>query len=250
MASGGKRTKITELEAYQRCPDMVLGQNWIGSKGKYRFNCEHHGVYSKTWRDRVAGWGCKSCSREKQFQKWDLTGRRFGFRTVIAFAGHKPEYGNAFLWLCRCNCGSEDVVAGGALRSGTAHMCQHCSNSALHKRNLLPDDLAAFRHVWRATKNSARYRKLDWDLSEDFFRKLTQRDCVYCGNHPSNQAKPYRGLWVYNGADRVDNTRGYLMDNVVACCWVCNRMKREMSVDQFISHVKKIVEWSERQHAC
>jgi hypothetical protein len=56
------------------------------------------------------------------------------------------------------------------------------------------------------------------------------RVCIYCGIDGSQ-------LWDANvstinggrsesiGVDRVDNTRGYHLDNIVACCGPCNRVK-------------------------
>jgi len=47
---------------------------------------------------------------------------------------------------------------------------------------------------------------------------------------------------IYNGIDRVDNAIGYLTDNCVACCKVCNRAKLQMSKNEFFDHIKKIYE--------
>lgn len=50
----------------------------------------------------------------------DCTGQRFGRLLVVAFHG-SPD-GNA-LWLCRCDCGSERVCHGTALRNGHTTSC-------------------------------------------------------------------------------------------------------------------------------
>jgi 5-methylcytosine-specific restriction endonuclease McrA len=40
--------------------------------------------------------------------------------------------------------------------------------------------------------------------------------------------------------DRLRNEEGYNWDNVVACCWRCNRWKHTLTKEDFLSHVKKI----------
>jgi hypothetical protein len=46
--------------------------------------------------------------------------------------------------------------------------------------------------------------------------------------------------YAYNGIDRVDNFKGYEIDNCVPCCYICNYAKRDMSKDQFLAWVKRI----------
>ena len=46
--------------------------------------------------------------------------------------------------------------------------------------------------------------------------------CHYCGGVKSM------------GLDRVDNARGYTMDNVVPVCTVCNLMKKDMPPEEFV----------------
>jgi len=44
-----------------------------------------------------------------------------------------------------------------------------------------------------------------------------------------------------DGLDRIDNTKGYVIDNVVPCCGHCNLMKRGMTVLEFKEHIQRIV---------
>lgn len=245
---GGKQVKVTKLTAYARCPDMVLGQRWLGIAAKYTFECQKHGPYVRTWKVRAGGCGCRTCVLERMRQRWDLTGQRFGSRTVISLVGFKSGFGKALCWNCRCDCGADAVVSGSALRRGLSTHCISCGQLAATMTRRLPDDLAAIRAVLRNTRNSAKYRKLAWELSDTQFAELTQAPCVYCGGLPSNHAKPYRGTFVYNGIDRADNTQGYTVKNSVSCCWFCNRMKREMTILEFASHIRKIAQHLEEQH--
>jgi hypothetical protein len=51
----------------------------------------------------------------------DLTGQHFGWLTVLSRQG-TDKGGNA-LWLCRCRCENEIVVAATSLRSGNTRSC-------------------------------------------------------------------------------------------------------------------------------
>ncbi len=82
----------------------------------------------------------------------------------------------------------------------------------------------------------------EWLLSEDEFFKLSQQDCHYCGEAPS-QIK--RGCsqehdFVYNGLDRIDSTKDYVIDNVVPCCRRCNIAKNNMTITEFHDWITRI----------
>jgi len=87
-------------------------------------------------------------------------------------------------------------------------------------------------------------RGLDFDLSADAFADLTALPCAYCGIDPPERA--YGNVsaeappWFGNGIDRMDSSRGYVMGNVVACCFDCNRAKGAMSLDAFRSWVDRV----------
>ena len=51
------------------------------------------------------------------FKHIDETNNRYGRLTVIK-RSTKPDKYNRALWLCKCDCGNEAVVAGGSLRAG------------------------------------------------------------------------------------------------------------------------------------
>lgn len=47
---------------------------------------------------------------------------------------------------------------------------------------------------------------------------------------------------MYNGLDRLDNTKGYTKDNVAPCCTVCNSAKGTLTVTEFSEWVERIYE--------
>jgi hypothetical protein len=71
-------------------------------------------------------------------------------------------------------------------------------------------------HRFSAAKSQARRRGLEWSISRETLEILQKSSCFYCGGKVS---------LVATGLDRVDNTKGYTMQNVVPCCKVCNMVK-------------------------
>lgn len=64
----------------------------------------------------------------------DLTGKRFGRLVVIEREGSytSPSYYSAPLWRCRCDCGTECIIAGKSLRYGKTRSCG-CLRSEVSK---------------------------------------------------------------------------------------------------------------------
>lgn len=88
----------------------------------------------------------------------------------------------------------------------------------------------------RSLKFNAEKRGLEWVLTDDQAALLVMSPCAYCGDQGSLE-KPV-------GIDRVDNDRGYLLDNAVACCTMCNFGKRHYTVEKFIEWVTRVVNHS------
>ena len=82
---------------------------------------------------------------------------------------------------------------------------------------------------------SAKKRNIVFDIIEEEFTKLINDDCFYCGQ----SAIPKR-----NGIDRVDNTKGYVLENLVPCCFKCNQLKGKLSVAELFNHIIKIFEYA------
>lgn len=66
----------------------------------------------------------------------------------------------------------------------------------------------------------AKQRKLRWDISQDVYTNLVSQPCFYCDNKLGNVQKEM-GV----GLDRIINTLGYIRDNVLPCCGICNQTR-------------------------
>lgn len=169
----------------------------------------------------------------------NLLEKRFGKLTVIEFDGTK-KYGSSkrAMWICRCDCGNMTTVESGNLRNGKVVGCGKCRSNIVNqygKYDLKSYD-STFNYFYRMVRDSAKNRHLAFSLSMDDVRKISQKSCHYCGVSPKQVVKSrnnYDADFIYNGIDRVDNTRGYELDNIVPCCKKCNQAKMNLTVAQF-----------------
>jgi len=107
----------------------------------------------------------------------------------------------------------------------------------------LPAGEAAKRTLIHRYKGSARRKNLLFSLDNESLTELFKSPCTYCGQTETNVVKGLgktSGDYSYVGLDRIDPTLGYVLGNVVPCCWVCNMMKNTLEKDFFLKHVEKI----------
>lgn len=173
----------------------------------------------------------------------DLTGQRFSRWLVLGYS-HTKWYkrGCHIYWKCKCGCRTIKSIYGTTLRNGSSKSCG-CYHNDLRR---LEKGEAAFHKVYQKYRSSAKKRKLIFTLSIDEFKFLTKQNCYYCGVEPVNVGssdKRTYGTYTYNGVDRVDSTKGYEIDNVVACCSVCNFAKGRNTIEQFMEWVDRITKF-------
>ena len=96
--------------------------------------------------------------------------------------------------------------------------------------------------VKRHRKRSAKSRRIYFDITFEQFLQISSRNCYYCDIEPKQCCKYENtyGDYYYNGMDRVDSKKGYLINNVVACCWNCNKAKASLSQEDFLRLIENI----------
>lgn len=106
---------------------------------------------------------------------------------------------------------------------------------------------ASFNGLYSRYKQNAKRRNIDFELTKEEFRIITQGNCHYCGIEPRTEYtcdKSVFGYYTYNGVDRINSCLGYINSNVVSCCKNCNYAKRNLNYDDFIKWVKRIYEYN------
>jgi len=84
---------------------------------------------------------------------------------------------------------------------------------------------------------SARDKNLDFEISQEEFNKIVKEPCHYC-----NVIQERR----FNGIDRLDSNKGYVLDNCVSCCKTCNYMKCSLSTDVFLKRIEHILTYNNK----
>ena len=194
--------------------------------------------------NRTKSCGCLVIEKSKNRTYVDLTGKRFGRLTVVGHDGMKRTFR---YWECLCDCGNKTKVKARDLKSGHTQSCgclkKERSSEGCRNRRLLGNE-AGFNQIYREYRNkNAERRDLPFELTKEQFRELTQKSCHYCGVMHSKNQKGF----LYNGIDRVDNTKGYVIDNVVPCCFTCNISKARMTVEDFLSWIERVHAYQHRQ---
>ena len=75
------------------------------------------------------------------------------------------------------------------------------------------------RQRWHQAKRLASRRRKTFNISYEDFVKLIDMPCYYCRNELGKKSETGSGL------DRLDNSIGYEIGNVVSCCAFCNWLK-------------------------
>lgn len=118
-----KKKRLTSKDIIGHRFGRLVALSYAGD-GKYLCQCDCGNkkliaTYSLT---SGATQSCGCLRREvtsKTMMKYDLTGQTFGEWTVIA------HHGSGSLWLCRCSCGKEKLIAASHLLSGITKSCGH-----------------------------------------------------------------------------------------------------------------------------
>lgn len=169
----------------------------------------------------------------------DLIGQRFSDLVVIEFVGNNRH--GSRRWKCKCDCGNTIIKRSHDIVSGRTNSCG--CKTADHRALSSSRPYTAFNHVYSEYRQGAKKRDLEWKLDKELFKKLTKKDCYYCGQKPSKVYSPvskYAPSYTYNGVDRLDSEKGYVPENCVPCCNFCNIAKGAMDEKFFIENILRV----------
>lgn len=175
----------------------------------------------------------------------DLTNIRFGKLVAKEYIIYNTKSTKkVYRWQCDCDCGSTAFVRTNILNSGVQTQCKKCAIKNTAKNNTLPDNKSVVNRAYKHYRYQAIKRNLPFELTLEEFITIIKSDCNYCGEPPRVNDGEIRymrnGLFLRNGIDRINSTIGYVSNNVVPCCNICNWMKSDLSIDDFITHIDKI----------
>jgi hypothetical protein len=101
-----------------------------------------------------------------------------------------------------------------------------------HKDMSLPDTTSSYNLY----KHKAKDRNINFNITEREYLNIIKNNCYLCGKTNSKKII---------GIDRVDNNIGYELDNCKSCCKYCNYMKNKTDLNDFLTHIQKIIKYTE-----
>jgi len=172
----------------------------------------------------------------------DLIGQKFGRLTVIEQREERIQGG--LVWLCLCDCKKVVIVRSVNLCSGGTKSCGCLVKDASSKQSKLrikPKGYASMTGLYNNYKQNALRKQNCFNLSRPEFERLVNQECFYCGSPPNQiiTGNKYNGSCVHNGIDRVDNSKGYAIDNCVPCCKHCNYAKGSRTQKEFFEWINE-----------
>lgn len=166
----------------------------------------------------------------------ELINQKFGRLTVVSLF----EVGKIIKYNVKCDCGTEKIIRKDSLTriQGNTKSC----GCLRRETNFNRGRETSFNKILWTYKNNASKRNITFDLTVEQFRDLTKLPCFYCRQLPNQLCKTtkHQEIYVYNGIDRKDNNLGYTLDNCVPCCKICNRAKRELTLNEFLDWIERL----------
>lgn len=163
----------------------------------------------------------------------DKVGLKFGKLTLLKFI-RKGNYDNNY-YECICDCGNKTIKS---IKAITKSKNASCGCHPRPKRN--SDGIPAMRKWFQSYRTRARRENISFKINQAQFSYLTQQSCFYCGIKQFTTRKLHNDEYSGNGIDRIDNSKGYFIENLLTCCHICNRSKGSLSLKR-IEQISKII---------
>ena len=211
---------------------LYQNKKWSANKiGKY-YNCSHKKIIKILKENNII---IRNRAEANIYTK-NIIGKTFG-RWIVLKYDKKSKY------ICQCRCGVKKSVSRNSLINKKSKSCG-CWNSDKASRQsrswkFLKKSLRRpISLVYESYKRHAKIRKQVFYLSKEEFGTLIIQKCYYCGKIDKRN---------FNGIDRVDNKKGYTLQNCVACCNYCNHAKWNLSKTIFLNHINRIANFQRRK---
>lgn len=169
---------------------------------------------------------------------YDINGQRFGKLFVKEKVG-SYKYGTK--WRCICDCGNVTIVSKGSLTSGATQSCG-CKRIEMMYQGC--ENLSGC--YWSRLRKGASSRGLQFEITIEeawnLFEKQN-RKCAITGDTLTLERDYTKNRTTHTGSlDRIDNSKGYTINNVQ---WVhkdVNIMHNKRTLKEFVSLCRKVVE--------
>jgi hypothetical protein len=241
VSNKGPKLSISEGDSFGRL--TVIGYD----TGRQKYICKCSCGSTKTTYagpNQLKTGSIKSCGCLHGKRPSLVPGEKYNRLTVIDYNAVRKKY--QFI----CDCGNISYAQASIVKNGKQKSCD-CLRDENSARRMFKPEFAAFKNrIYLNYVGGAKTRGYEFNLSKEQVISLISKNCVYCGVEPSlskaavNTYKKIDGSELkVNGIDRVDNTKGYILENCVPCCYTCNRAKMHLSMQEWQAWLKRIIEF-------
>lgn len=146
----------------------------------------------------------------------------------------------------------DDFSKNNSKKDGLQPQCRKCISDwhkeqySKHKKYYLEkakiqhskDKNRNYKESARFSHSKSRALKLckGWTITKKDYIILIRKNCFYC----NNELGKHKTCGV--GLDRIDNKRGYDLDNVISCCGICNSIRNDfLTVEETTIAVRAIL---------
>jgi len=140
---------------------------------------------------------------------------------------------------CVSCCEMCNMMKGSSGPNVFVHRAEHIlTNQKIIEGQLYPDDFIDIHGCsFNTYKIRAQNKGLSFDITKEQFETYKINPCYLCGKTGTTTHM--------NGIDRLDNTKGYILENIKSCCWVCNYMKKNCEYEDLIDKLSLICSYQQ-----
>lgn len=211
--------------------DLYITQNISVEEIAKKFNRSVGVVYQYLRKHKI----------EYKKQYIDFTGQRRGKIEILKpVASNHKGGGKHVKWLVRCDCGIEYEIISSTLNSCNNLCCEKCRYIASRSKEELKN------YIWNALKYVAKTRKKEFSITKEYaYQLFLQQDkkCALTGRNIkfATHAKAHTQGETTASLDRIDSSKGYVEGNVQWLHKDVNKMKWDLSQEDFIKICKEVV---------
>lgn len=205
------------------------------------------------WPSQLASVKKPTCSNECRIKASEksLVGQKLGRLIVIERVRDKNT--KTTYYVCRCDCGVMKCIQYANLTPANKKATRSCGclqKELLSKRTRKGLGHSVKTSVWNYYRRNAVSRELEWKLTKEQFVELIMGACHYCGIVGRTETtQKYKDTLRHNGVDRLENDKGYTVENSVTACRVCNIAKNVLSAEAFVTWARQLVAHQDKKGA-
>lgn len=171
-------------------------------------------------------------------------GKRYG-RLIIKKKWRqqrKTWHSDKYVFLCMCDCGEVCIKEQCKVTQWLTKSCWCLSKEFCWYQHRKAQWERGFNEKYNQYKSGAKKRWYDFQLSKEEFAQVVTQPCIYCWRSNTQVCRKWiRWEFYYTWIDRYDNTKWYIVDNIVPCCARCNRIKTDIPIDELEKHLELIM---------